>query len=178
MKVLFISDIHGSFYYLRKVMDEYEKQEMDKIVILGDVLYHGPRNQLPKGYDCQAVLKLLNGYKEDIIAVRGNCDAEVDQMVLEFDVMADYKKVNLNGIDFFLTHGHLYEGIPDMAKDCVFAYGHIHKAVACKQDGQYVINPSSISLSKEGVNSYGVLENDIFTIYDLDGTIVKTIQFL
>lgn len=176
MKVLFISDIHGSYYYLKKVIDIFEKGKMDHIVILGDVLYHGPRNNLPEGYDCQAVLKLLNTYKDRITAVRGNCDAEVDQMVLEFDVMQSYKEVTFNNIPFFLTHGHLYDVVPEVAQGKVYAYGHIHKAVAKKEDNQYIINPSSISLSKEGVNSYGVLLEDVFTIYDLNGTIIKELQ--
>lgn len=179
MKIMFISDIHGSYTYLKKAMDCFEKMQADKLVILGDILYHGPRNPLPQGYDCQAVMKLLNSYKDKIIAVRGNCDAEVDQMVLEFDIRKDYQEFVVDGHRFVLTHGHVYneEIRPPMNVGDILAYGHIHKPVAKKMDAVYVINPSSISLPKEGTNSYGVYENHTFTIIDFNGKTVKAITF-
>ena len=106
MKVMFISDIHGSYAWAKRAMDTYQQEKFDALVILGDILYHGPRNPLPEGYDCQKVAALLNGYKEDIIAVRGNCDAEVDQMVLDFDIMQEHREITWDGIPFYLTHGH------------------------------------------------------------------------
>ena len=145
MKVMFISDIHGSYYWANKAIEKYHEEKADKLIILGDILYHGPRNDLPKDYNCKKVIALLNPLKKDIIAVRGNCDSEVDQMVL------------LNENDILI-------------------YGHFHKPLAKKENGIYILNPSSISLPKEGTNSYGIYENDCFTIKTFDNEIVKQIQ--
>ncbi|MFV0394830.1 MAG: phosphodiesterase [Coprobacillaceae bacterium] len=178
MKVMFISDIHGSYTWLEKAMNIYKKEDFEKLIILGDILYHGPRNPLPDGYDCQKVAKLLNGYENEIIAVRGNCDAEVDQMVLTFDVMQNNKEITLDGHHFFLTHGHHIneEAMPKLNKGDILAYGHFHKPIAKKENGIYIINPSSISLPKEGINSYGVYENNMFSIKDFNGEIVAKIE--
>ena len=180
MKVMFISDIHGSYTWLKRAIDIYEQENFDKLIILGDILYHGPRNPLPDGYDCKKVTALLNEYKDKITAVRGNCDAEVDQMVLEFDCMQDHKEITLNGHPFYLTHGHHeYEDqLPPISKGTVLAYGHYHKPIAKKKDGIYIINPSSISLPKEGDNSYGVLEGDTFMIKNFDKQVVASINIV
>lgn len=177
MKVMFISDIHGSYTWLERVLDIYKKEGFDKLIILGDVLYHGPRNPLPEGYDCQKVLQLLNTYKDEIIAVRGNCDAEVDQMVLDFDVMQTSKEIEIEGHPFYLTHGHHYneEILPDIKKGTVLAYGHFHKPIAKEMNGIYIVNPSSISLPKEGNNSFGVYENHQLIIRDFKGNEVSKI---
>lgn len=180
MKVMFISDIHGSSTWLQKAIDIYKNGNFDKLVILGDLLYHGPRNPFPEGYDCQKVAKILNSYKDEIIAVRGNCDAEVDQMVLDFDIMQLHRQITIDGHHFFITHGHHYheDAMPDISKGTVLVYGHYHKPIAKKRDGIYIVNPSSISLPKEGVNSYGIYENDTFTIKDFNNRNVLDIKFI
>ena len=108
MKYMFASDIHGSAYYCRKMLDAFEKEEADRLLLLGDLLYHGPRNDLPKDYAPKEVIPMLNAYKNVIYNVQGNCDAEVDQMVLEFPIMADYALLELEGRTFYLSHGHIY----------------------------------------------------------------------
>lgn len=179
MKLFFISDIHGSIYYLKKAFENYEKEVSDYIIILGDELYHGARNELPEGYNPKEVAEFLNGYKEKIIAVRGNCDSEVDEMVLEYPMMTTYSNILYNGKRLFLTHGHLYnrENLPKLSKGDVLIYGHTHVPVAEKQDDIFIINPGSISMPKENnPNSYGVLEDDLFQIKDLNGNTFMKIK--
>ncbi|WP_294578342.1 phosphodiesterase [uncultured Thomasclavelia sp.] len=178
MKLMFVSDIHGSAYYAKKAVAAYEQEKADKLILLGDLLYHGPRNDLPKEYAPKQVIKMLNELKKEIIAVRGNCDAEVDQMVLDFPMMADYATIDVDGHHFFLSHGHIFseEKLPYLNEGDVFVYGHIHKPVAKYENGIYILNPSSISLPKEGNNSYGIYENDEFIIKEFDGTVVKRIR--
>lgn len=173
MKIFFISDIHGSLYYLNKAIDRFNEEAASYIVILGDELYHGPRNPLPEGYDPKGCISLLNKYSDKIIAVRGNCDAEVEEMVLNFPLSSTYSNLLCNGRRLFLTHGHVYgtENIPKLSEGDVFMYGHTHVPVAYKKDGITIINPGSISLPKDGhPNTYGILENDVFTIKKFDGT--------
>ena len=179
MKLMFISDIHGSSVYTKKALEIFELEKADKLVILGDILYHGPRNDLPEGYNPKEVIKLLNGYKSKIIAVRGNCDAEVDQMVLDFPMRADYAMIDVDNHHFFLTHGHLFDenNLPNLNEGDIFVYGHIHKQVAKNDNGIYIINPSSISLPKEGNNSYGIYNNNEFVIKEFNGKEVKSIIF-
>ena len=145
MKLMFISDIHGSYYYLNKALEAYYNEKPDKLILLGDLLYHGPRNDLPKEYAPKKVIPVLNGLKNMIIAVRGNCDAEVDQMVLDFPMMADYATIDVDGHHFFLSHGHLFneENLPNLNEGDIFVYGHIHRPVAKCENGIYIINPSS-----------------------------------
>lgn len=179
-KLFFISDIHGSLYYLKKVLEIYESEKADYIIILGDELYHGARNPLPKDYNPKEVTELLNTYKDKIIAVRGNCDSEVDQMVLEYPMMAEYSIVLYNGRRLFLTHGHIYDrnNLPNLSSGDAIIYGHIHVPLAEKQNDIFVINPGSITFPKEGnPNSYGILENNIFKIKDLEGNVIKEISF-
>jgi putative phosphoesterase len=180
MKIMFISDIHGSYTWVKRAMDIYQKEGFDKLIILGDILYHGPRNPLPEGYNCQKVAHLLNTYKDDIIAVRGNCDAEVDQMVLSFDIKETYKEIDIEGHHFFLTHGHHYneDRMPPLKNNSILAYGHFHKPIAKKERDIYIINPSSISLPKEGINSYGIYENDSFIITDFEGNVINKIELM
>lgn len=172
MKLFFISDIHGSIHYLKKALENYKKEAADFIVILGDELYHGARNPLPEGYNPKEVTNLLNKYSDKIIAVRGNCDSEVDEMVLDFPIMSTYSSILYNGKRLFLTHGHIYgeDNLPKLKDGDVLIYGHTHIPVANKKDNIYIINPGSISMPKENnPNSYCVLEDDIFKIKDLDG---------
>lgn len=178
MKFMIVSDIHGSFEDLKKVIEIFEEEKLDKLVLLGDLLYHGPRNPLPDGYNPKEVAKLLNQYKEKIVAVRGNCDAEVDQTVLEFPMRADYIELYVDGHRFFLTHGHLYdeEHLPMLHQGDVFLYGHFHKPVAKKENGIVFFNPSSISLPKAGEKSFGIYENNELKILSMDKGIIKSIK--
>lgn len=178
MKCMIISDIHGSYKDLRRVMDIYEEEQFDKLIILGDILYHGPRNPLPEGYEPKSVIRLLNEYKDKIIAVRGNCDAEVDQMVLEFPMRADYHELYLDGHRFFLTHGHLYneDELPLVTSGDVLMYGHFHKPILKNKQGIIIFNPSSISLPKESVKSYGTYENHELSIYSMDKVLLNNMK--
>ena len=108
MKLMIASDIHGSAYYCKKMVAAYQREHADRLLLLGDILYHGPRNDLPEDYDPKAVISLLNPLKQEILCVRGNCDTEVDQMVLDFPIMAEYCLLELNGQTIFATHGHLF----------------------------------------------------------------------
>lgn len=182
MKLMFISDLHGSAYYCEKIREIYEKECPDKIISVGDLLYHGPRNDLPKDYDTKKVTEILNYFKDKIIAVRGNCDSEVDQMVLNFPMMADYTTINVDNINMFITHGHLFspENLPPLPKNSVFISGHIHLPVAEKKDGIYILNPGSASLPKENnPPSYMTYENCKFEIKEIETKkTIKTLQIL
>jgi hypothetical protein len=170
MKLMFISDIHGSYSCLKKVIDIFEEEKPDKLIILGDILYHGPRNPLPEGHNPKEVVKLLNQYKDKIIAVRGNCDAEVDQMVLEFNIMETYTQLFVDNRCFFLTHGHHFdkEHLPKLNQGDVLIYGHYHVPMLEEVNGIHIVNPSSISLPKQGEKSYCIYENNEFIIYSLE----------
>ncbi|MCI8662952.1 MAG: phosphodiesterase [Hungatella sp.] len=178
MKYMFASDIHGSAYFCRKTLEAYKKSGAARLILLGDILYHGPRNEFPKEYEPKQVLSMLNEYRNEIYAVRGNCDSEVDQMVLEFPMMADYALLVLNGRTFYATHGHIYnkEVLPPMQPGDVLIHGHIHLPVAEPMGDGYLLNPGSVSLPKGGSpNSYGILDEHVFTIYDFEGSKVKEI---
>ena len=177
MKLLFASDIHGSAYFTEKFIEVTKKEQADKIILLGDFLYHGPRNALPKDYDPQRVVAMLNELKDEIIGIRGNCDSEVDQMLLQFPMMADYTTLFVDGLYIFATHGHVYdyENHPHLPKGSVFIQGHTHIPVLEKKDGITLLNPGSISIPKgEYDNSYMIYENGIFILKDLDGKILIT----
>lgn len=179
MNYMFASDIHGSAYYCEKVLEAYKKSGADRLIILGDILYHGPRNDLPRDYNPKKVFEMLNGMKRNIYAVRGNCDSEVDQMVLEFPIMADYALLVLNGKTFYATHGHCYhqENLPPMQPGDILVHGHTHVPVAQKLDDKFLLNPGSASLPKEGnPPSYGMLEGNDFKIYTFEGEVLKQIR--
>ncbi|WP_297598199.1 phosphodiesterase [uncultured Cetobacterium sp.] len=179
MKIFVISDIHGSSYYLKKSLEAFKAESADYLLILGDQLYHGPRNPLPRDYNPKEVADTLNKYKDVIIAVRGNCDSEVDQMMLEYPILADYTTLFLNEKRIFATHGHIFnmEKVPKISKKDILIYGHTHVPLAEEKDGIFILNPGSISLPKEGnENSYGIFENDIFFIKNLDRKILKSIS--
>jgi len=178
MKCLIISDIHGSPLNLEKVLGRFEKESFDFLVILGDILYHGPRNPLPNGYDPQKVVRLLNPYKNKIIACRGNCDAEVDQMLLEFPCMSDYSLFMDGKISFFATHGHRYtpDAFPKGPMKNVFLSGHTHLWVLEQKEDIVICNPGSITLPKENrPATYGVYENHTLSVVDFDGNVLKSI---
>ena len=178
MKYMFASDIHGSAYYCRKMLDAFEKEGAERLVLLGDLLYHGPRNDLPKNYNPKAVITMLNAMKEDLLCVRGNCDTEVDQMVLEFPVMADYCILAIDGLTFYATHGHVYNenNLPPFHEGDILIHGHTHVLKAEQKEGYILLNPGSVSIPKEGnPPTYAVLENGVFSIMDFEGNIVKSI---
>lgn len=171
MKIMVISDIHGSLFYLKKVVKIFKEREYDYMLILGDELYHGPRNDLPKEYNPKEVARILNELKDKIIAVRGNCDAEVDQMMIEYPILSDYTIIFENGKRIFATHGHIFndEKMPYLSEGDIFIYGHTHLYRAELKNGIYMLNPGSISLAKNGnENSYGVFENNSFCIKNLE----------
>lgn len=179
MKLFFISDIHGSLYYLNKALEKFKEEKADFIVILGDELYHGARNPLTRDYNPKGVTSVLNGLADRILAVRGNCDSEVDQMVIDFPITSTYSMVLYENKRLFLTHGHIYneDNLPKLCDGDAFIYGHTHIPQAEKLNGITIINPGSISLPKENnPNSYGVLESGTFYIKDLDGNTFKQIN--
>lgn len=165
MKILIASDLHGSAYYCRALLDVYEKECADRMLLLGDLLYHGPRNDLPKEYAPKEVIKMLNEYKNHCLCVRGNCEAEVDQMVLEFPVMAPYCVWPIGNHIIFATHGHTFhtENLPPLKKGDILLYGHTH-VPACESVGDYIyMNPGSLSIPKEeSRHSYMIWEGNTF----------------
>ncbi len=175
MKWFIASDIHGSAYYANKMIDAYKKEKAEKMLLLGDILYHGPRNDLPKGYNPKEVIELLNAKKNNILCVRGNCDAEVDQMVLEFSVMEDYKIIEEDEIKILATHGHIYneEKLPCESFD-ILLNGHTHVPKMKEYENYTYINPGSVSIPKEGSHhGYMIFCDGKFIWKDFDGNIVK-----
>lgn len=178
MKWMTAADIHGSEYYCRKLLEAYEREKARRLLLLGDILYHGPRNDLPKGYNTKNVAGMLNERRRDILCVRGNCDTEVDQMVLEFPVMADYGVLVLNGLTFYATHGHVYhpDHLPPMKPGDILIYGHTHLLRAEAIRSNYVLNPGSVSIPKGGnPATFGILDGQEFSIVDFEGNVVKNL---
>ena len=178
MKYMIASDIHGSAFYCRKLLEAFEASGANRLVLLGDILYHGPRNDLPKEYAPKEVLAMLNGCKDRIYCVRGNCDTEVDQMVLEFPVMADYCILAIDGLTFYATHGHVYNenNLPPFCPGDILIHGHTHVLKAENMGNYILLNPGSVSIPKEGnPPTYAILENGIFTIKDFEGNTVREI---
>ncbi|MBR0445301.1 MAG: phosphodiesterase [Clostridia bacterium] len=179
MTWMIASDIHGSARYCRDMLDAFERERAGRLILLGDLLYHGPRNDLPEEYDPKSVIRLLNGYSGRTLAVRGNCEAEVDQMVLTFPVMAEYALLELNGRTVFITHGHVHNrnNLPPLQNGDILLHGHTHFPAyeECHpSDGlpSYVyMNPGSVSIPKEGTwHGYMTLRDSLFIWKDLDGT--------
>lgn len=180
MKYVFASDIHGSVYYTKALLEKFNESKAEKLILLGDLLYHGPRNDLPKDYAPKEVIAMLNPLKDKIYAVRGNCEAEVDQMVLDFPVMATYALLVLNRVTFYATHGHIYnpENLPPINPGEALIYGHVHLPIAEKRGDIYILNPGSTSIPKGGnPSSYAVLEDKHFQILTFDGQVIKEIDF-
>ena len=164
MKYMIASDIHGSAFYARKMIQAFRQEQADRLILLGDLLYHGPRNDLPRDYAPKEVISLLNGLKDRIFCVRGNCEAEVDQMVLPFPVLADYALLEWNQHLVFVTHGHLYntQNPPPLQPGDILLHGHTHIPAdePWGRDNRYW-NPGSVSLPKAGsVHGYMVLDED------------------
>lgn len=172
MKWIIASDIHGSTYYCKLLLEAFEREKGDRLLLLGDLLYHGPRNDLPKEYNPKAVIEMLNSIKDKIMCVRGNCEAEVDQMVLEFPVMADYALLPYKDHLIFATHGHLYHKnhLPPLQKGDILLHGHTHVPACEKIDSIWYLNPGSVSIPKEeSIPGYMILQDDIFSWKDMSG---------
>lgn len=179
MKIVFASDIHGSAYYCRKLLKAYEESGADRLVLLGDLLYHGARNDLPEEYAPKEVTALLNEKKNELYAVRGNCESEVDQMVLEFPVMADYMVLTDEKVTFFVTHGHLFHAdkLPPMKPGDVLIHGHTHVPCARKMGEYYLLNPGSVTLPKENnPQTYAVYEDGSFSVWDFEGNCIAQLD--
>ncbi len=180
MKYLVVADIHGSSLAANRMQEVMDKDQIDACLLLGDILYHGPRNDLPEGYDPKSVITSLNLMKEKIIAICGNCDSEVDQMVLEFPILASSNQFFLGERKVLLTHGHR-EG--DQYKQClkpgdIYISGHTHLPLVSKEDDIFVLNPGSLALPKGGnPESYGILDEQGFVIYDVDKNVLLTLEF-
>ena len=164
MKLLIASDIHGSAFWCQKLCDLIEAEKPDRILLLGDLLYHGPRNNLPRDYAPKQVIPMLSNFKEKIIAVRGNCEAEVDQMVLPFPCMADYSQFCVDGQLLYLTHGHHAspEHLPPLAEGSIFLSGHTHVKLDEVRNGIRCLNPGSVSIPKDGSHSCLIYHNGEF----------------
>lgn len=151
MKLMIASDLHGSAYYTEKLVNVYKKSGAERLVLLGDILYHGPRNDLPKEYAPKKVIEMLNAISDEILCVRGNCDTEVDQMVLDFPLLADYAVMFVDGRMFYLTHGHKYgvDNFHNVKKGDAIVQGHTHVPMLEDRDGILCVNPGSVSIPKE-----------------------------
>lgn len=176
MKWLIASDIHGSAYYCKELLEAYKRESADKMLLLGDVLYHGPRNDLPEGYAPKQVIEMLNAMKNEILCVRGNCEAEVDQMVLDFPVLADYAILTAGEKMIFVTHGHVYNNtnLPLVKPGDILLHGHTH-VPACEECETHIyLNPGSVSIPKENSpHSYMTFDGKKFEWKNLEGDLYK-----
>ena len=178
MKYLVISDIHGSSFYANKIQEIYNKENPDKIILLGDLYYHGPRNSLTEEYNPMEVAKILNQYKDKILCTKGNCDAEVDEMISEFK-LEDNIELKINGVDFFFSHGHKYnmDNVPPVGK--VVVYGHFHTGFITEEYGTIFANPGSISLPKNNTeHSYLIIDEKELILKDVEGNIIDRKTYL
>jgi len=176
MKWMIASDLHGSAYYCRKMLEAFEREGADRLFLLGDLLYHGPRNDLPREYAPKEAIPLLNGKREKLLCVRGNCDAEVDQMVLEFPVLADYAVLPVGQRLIYATHGHIYhvKNLPPLAPGDVLLHGHTHVPAWTEfGQGNLYLNPGSVSIPKENSpHSYMTLEGNTMQWKELESSAV------
>ncbi len=172
MKIIIASDLHGSFYYVNRLIEEFNRLNCDKLILLGDILYHGPRNDLPKEYNPKKLIELLNQLKDKIVCVRGNCDAEVDGMVLKFPVLTPSRKIMVDGKVWHLTHGHKYNPSkpkPTVKPGEILLFGHSHIPFDGKINGARYLNPGSVSIPKENsAHSYILYEKGMFNFRSLD----------
>ncbi len=180
MRIMVASDIHGSAFYCEKLLDAFKREKTDKLLLLGDILYHGPRNDLPEGYAPKKVIEMLNAIKDKLLCVRGNCDTEVDQMVLDFPVLADYAILYLGDRLVYATHGHNYneDKLPPLQKGNILLHGHTHVPV-CREHEDYIyMNPGSVSIPKEGsAHGYMMLSDKTVEWKTLDGEVWKRFEF-
>ena len=179
-KIMIASDLHGDADCCRAMLDTYAASGADELLLLGDILYHGPRNDLPAGYRPKEVIALLSAMEKPPICVRGNCEAEVDQMVLPFPVLADYARLFADGLHIYATHGHHEnpDNLPKLQAGNAFLYGHTHLFEARKnEDGILLVNPGSVSLPKGGnPKTYAIYENGTFTVYDFEGNALASVK--
>lgn len=179
MKYLVVSDIHGSSYYARKIEEIINREEPDKIILLGDLYYHGPRNPLTEEYAPKDVADILNSHKDKILAVRGNCDAEVDQMISEFK-LEENLRLEIGGKKFFFTHGHKFN-IDIWPKEDfdVLVYGHFHTGFIKEFEGKLFVNAGSISLPKNGTkNSYLIIDETKISLKDVGGNAIEEVKYI
>ena len=172
MKYFIASDIHGSSYWCRLLLDAFDREQADRMILLGDILYHGPRNELPRDYDPKAVIAMLNALPQKPLCVRGNCEAEVDQQVLSFPVLADYAIIDIGSRQIFATHGHLYneDQMPPLGKGDILLCGHFHVPANAVHDDYIYMNPGSVSLPKcDSWNGYMTYADGVFTWKDVFG---------
>ena len=172
MKLLIASDIHGSALYCRALLRRFDAEQADRLLLLGDLLYHGPRNDLPPEYAPKEVAALLNARKESILCVRGNCDTEVDQMVLDFPILADYAVLSIGSRLLYATHGHIYniDALPRLQKGDILLYGHTHVPLCREKEGILCLNPGSVSIPKDDSwRGYMTLEDGLLRWLDLEG---------
>lgn len=173
MKLLVVSDIHGSAYYAEKIPEIFEREKADKIIVLGDLYYHGPRNPLTKDYSPMKVAETLNSLKDRLKVIKGNCDAEVDEMISEFK-FKEHLLLEVNNMKIYFTHGHKnnMDNLPDEQID-MMVYGHFHTGFIVKKDGIIFANPGSISLPKDNTkNSYLILDKESIVLKDIDGNVI------
>lgn len=171
MKLMIASDIHGSAYYCKLMIEAMKNEKADRLILLGDILYHGPRNDLPKDYAPKEVIAMLNDIKDKILCVRGNCDTEVDQMVLEFPIMADYAVILAGTQTIYATHGHKYneEMLPPLQKGDILLNGHTHVPKFVEQEDYVYMNPGSVSIPKENsCHSYMIIDENAFVWKSLE----------
>lgn len=179
MKIMVASDIHGSALYCRRMLERFDEEGADKLLLLGDLLYHGPRNPLPEEYNPKAVAEMLNARKQQILCVRGNCDGEVDQMMLEFPIMADYCILSVGSRMVFATHGHHHNenSLPMLQEGDILLHGHTHIPVLEDRGAYMLANPGSVTLPKqESVRGYLLLEEGALTLKDLDNTVEQKLS--
>ena len=173
MKLMIASDLHGSAYYTHQLLDAWDREGAPRLFLLGDILYHGPRNDLPEGYAPKEVLAMLNERKDRIFCVRGNCDGEVDQMVLDFPILADYAVLTAGERLIYATHGHVYNTahLPPLQPGDILLHGHTHvPAWQAFGEGNLYLNPGSVSIPKENSpHSYMTLEGGKLVWKDLEG---------
>ena len=178
MKYLLLSDIHGSLPNLERVLEVYEKEKCDMLLLLGDIINYGPRNRIPEGINPAGIVERLNAMKENIVAVRGNCDSEVDQMLLQFPIMSDYALVVDNGVRLFLTHGHKYneDNMPPCHHD-VFVYGHTHLWKLEQTAHGVVCNIGSPTFPKGGNEpTFGIYDNGVISVRRMNGEVLKEMK--
>lgn len=173
MKIVIASDIHGSSVYVKKLEEIVKKERPNTLILLGDFLYHGPNNNLPEEYDTAVVYNILNSMKDIIVAVRGNCDSEVDQKVLDFPMGADYRIMEVDGIKWYLTHGHLNDNLSSISENDILFNGHTHRYELSRN----YINPGSLSIPRQSNEHTYIIYNDkTFTLYDVEGKIIKKLE--
>lgn len=175
MKIFVASDIHGSAYFCQKMLDYFKREKADKLLLLGDILYHGPRNDLPKDYNPKAVIQMLNEYKDSIICVEGNCDSDVDRMVLQFPLIPVLSTILTENYYIVATHGHIYnpEQLPPMNPGDILLYGHTHIPDFVVKNGMLIANPGSVSIPKaDSHNGYLLINNNDMIWKDFEGNII------